>query len=255
MFLLRAALLVAHLAWGVALAFWIAVGGGNLHTPEQLGLRWHRRLLKIFGITVRVEGEPLLAPHMTVSNHVSWLDIPVLGSIEPTRFVSKSEVRDWPIAGWLAAAGGTFFLRRGKGGATPLLTRLVPHLQAAGSVVLFPEGTTTDGGEVRTFHPRLFAAAIDAQRPVQPVTLRYSLSPDGYNVAPFVGEDSLAAHILRLLQVPQLEVVVRYGPPLKPGQERDALAQEAESYVRGALEPPRRPTPPAPAVPRFARAA
>lgn len=234
--MLRALLLIAHLAWGLLLATWLAFGAPARR--EEVAQRWHRRLLAIFGLRLQVEGMPLREPHVTMANHVSWLDIPVLGALEPTRFVGKSEIRDWPIAGWLAMAAGTFFLRRGKGGSAPLLDRLVPHLRARGSVVIFPEGTTTDGTEVRPFHARLFGAAVVSPCPVQPVTIQYGLSDDGENIAPFVGDDSLGAHILRLLQAPGLPVRVSYGPPLQPTVTRDELAREAESVVRAALQPP-----------------
>jgi len=249
----RALLLVAHLAWGLVLAAWLALGGRARR--EALAQRWHRRLLAIFGVRLRVEGMPLREPHVTVANHVSWLDIPVLGALEPTRFVGKSEIRDWPIAGWLATAAGTFFLRRGKGGSTPLLERLVPHLRAQGSVVIFPEGTTTDGTEVQPFHARLFGAAIVACCPVQPVTIQYGLSDEGENLAPFIGDDSLAGHVLRLLRAPGLQVRLLYGPPLHPTVSRDELAREAECFVRGALQPPSRSRrPELPAIPHALRA-
>jgi len=252
--LLKALLLVVHLGWGLVLAAWLALGGPR-HKRERLAQRWHCRLLAIFGMQLRVEGAPLREPHVTVANHVSWLDIPVLGALEPTRFVGKSEIRHWPVAGWLATAAGTFFLRRGKGGAAPLLDRLIPHLRAEGSVVIFPEGTTTDGSEVRSFHARLFAAAIGAQRPIQPVTIQYGLSEDGENLAPFIGDDSLGAHVLRLLQNPRLQVRVLYGPPIRPTVRRDELAREAESFVRGALQPPPKPRATQPlAIPHWLRA-
>lgn len=236
--LLKALLLLVHLAWGLMLAARVAVGGSRV-ARERLAQRWYCRLLGILGLRLRVEGVPLREPHITVANHISWLDIPVLGAIEPTRFVGKSEIRDWPIAGWLAIAAGTFFIRRAKGGSAPLLERLVPHLRKAGSVVLFPEGTTTDGSHVRPFHPRLFAAAIDSDRPVQPVTLQYGLTLDGENVAPFIGDDSLFAHVLRLLRTPALEVRVLYGPPIRPHVAREDLARIAECFVRAALQPHR----------------
>lgn len=251
--LLKALRLIAHLAWGLALAASLAFR--TAVSRERLAQRWHRRLLAILGVQLRVEGTPLREAHVTAANHVSWLDIPVLGALEPTRFVGKSEIRDWPIAGWLARGAGTFFLRRGKGGAAPLLDRLIPHLREHGSVVIFPEGTTTDGSEVRPFHARLFAAAIEARCPVQPVTIQYGLTDDGDNIAPFIGDDSLGAHILRVLRCPRLRVRVLYGPPLRPAASRDELAREAESFVRGALQPlptPRRAEPAA--VPHWLRA-
>ena len=235
--MLRALLLVAHLLYGMALVTYVLLGGARRTRREHLTQRWNWRLLEILGMRLHMEGTPLRGPHLTVANHVSWLDIPVLAALEPTRFISKSEVRHWPLAGWFAIAAGTFFIRRGKGGAAPLIERLVPHLRTAGSVVLFPEGTTTDGTEVRPFHPRLFQAAIDAGCPVQPVTLQYGLAPDGSNVAPFIGDDSLGAHVLRLLRTPALDVRVSYGPPIRAAASREELAQEAAALVRGALQP------------------
>jgi 1-acyl-sn-glycerol-3-phosphate acyltransferase len=246
-------LLLAHLAWGLALTAWITLGAQA--SREAVAQRWHRRLLDILGVRLRVEGLPLREPHLTVANHVSWLDIPVLGALESTRFVGKSEIRDWPIAGWFATAAGTFYLRRGKGGSGPLIDRLVPYLRATGSVVIFPEGTTTDGAEVRPFHARLFQAAIDAQCPVQPVTIQYGPGAEGENIAPFIDDDSLAGHLLRLLRNPGLEVSVRYGPPLTAPTSRDELAREAESFVRAALQPPAPPRLPEPAaIPHWLRA-
>lgn len=232
----RALLLAAHIVVGLLLCLWLALGGARHRTREEVAQSWHRRLLKIMGLRLRVEGVPMRGAHITAANHVSWLDIPVLGALEPTRFISKSEVRSWPIAGTFASAAGTFFIRRGKGGAAPLLDKMIPHLRSRGTVVLFPEGTTTDGTHVAPFHSRLFSAALEASCPVQPVTLQYSLSPGGERVAPFIGDDSLIAHILRLLRVRELEVQVRYGPPIPPAGTRDALAREAEDHVRGALQ-------------------
>lgn len=236
--MLRAVLLVAHLVAGLALAAWIALDGDRRARRERVAQAWSRRLLAIFGLRLRVEGAPLRGAHMTVANHVSWLDIPVLSAQEPTRFVSKSEVREWPVAGWLARAAGTFFLRRGRGGSAPLLERLVPHLRSNGSVVVFPEGTTTDGRQVLPFHPRLFEAALEAGVPVQAVTLHYGLSRDGDNIAPFIGADALVPHLMRLLREPTLTVRVLYGPPIYPAGSREKLAQEAETFVRAALPPP-----------------
>lgn len=243
--MLRALLLLAHVLYGIGLVAYLACGGRA--APERLAQAWSRRLLRILRVRLRVAGTPLRGGHMTVANHVSWLDIPALAAQQPTRFVSKAEVRCWPVAGWFAVAAGTFFIRRGKGGAAPLLEQLVPHLRHGGTVVVFPEGTTTDGTTVRPFHPRLFQGAIDAGCPVQPVTLQYGLAADGANIAPFVGDDSLFEHILRLLRAEALELRVSYGPPLRPLGARDPLAEEAEAYVRGALQPLSCPWPAGPA--------
>lgn len=240
---LRLLRLILQFAWGGLLVLWLAVEGGRRIRRERLVQLWCRQTLGIFGLRLRLEGQPLREPHLTVANHVSWMDICVLGALEPSRFVAKSDVAGWPVIGSFARAGGTLFIRRGRGGAGPLLEKLTPALRHGDSVVVFPEGTTTDGTGVLPFHPRLFEAALEARRPVQPVTLQYGLSLDGRNLAPYIGEDTLVPHILRMLAAPGLAVRVIYGPPVSPeDRSREELAAEAEGFVRAALPPP--PCPP-----------
>lgn len=233
---LRGARLVLHLAVGLGAVAAVKADVSGRLRPERLARRWSARLLRILAIRVRVHGEIPRERHVTVANHVSWLDITLLSACEDTRFIAKSEIRDWPVAGWLANAAGTFYIRRGKGGARPLVERLVPHLSAGGSVVLFPEGTTTDGRDMLPFHARLFSAPIDADAWVQPVALRYGTGRDGTPVAPFVGDDDLVSHILRLLREPELRVDVIYCRPIRArGLDRGTLADSAEAAVRAAL--------------------
>ena len=222
---------------GVLLCAVIALDRRGRLSPERLTQWWNRGLLDILNLHFERRGAPVAGARMSVANHVSWLDIPLIAACEPTRFVSKSDVRHWPIAGWLADAAGTFYIRRGKGGARPLLDKLKPHLAAGGSIVIFPEGTTTDGSRVLDFHARLFAGAIEAHCPVQPIAIRYGRAQDGRDIAPFIGDDDLVSHIWRLLQEPGLTAEVTYCEPLL-GSERDALAQAARAAVCTALALP-----------------
>lgn len=227
-----------HVLTGLALCAAVSLDFTRRLRPERLMSWWSQRMLGIFGIRVRISGAPVAGGHVTVANHVSWLDIPLIGAVEPTRFVSKSEVRHWPVAGWFASASGTFFIRRGKGGARPLLNQLAPHLQTGGSMTFFPEGTTTDGSDVLPFHPRLFAAPIEARHPVQPVALRYGPSSAGASIAPFVGDDDLLSHLLRLLRNPALQAEVMYCSPIEPeGLDREQLARAARTAIQQALQP------------------
>lgn len=231
-FAVRCARLGFHLLLGMLLVGTVGLARGRIR-PEPLTQWWNQRLFAIFDLRIRIHGEPVETGHLTVSNHVSWLDICLIASCERTRFVSKSEVRHWPIVGSLASAAGTFYLKRGRGGSRPLITQLVPYLQGGGSLTLFPEGTTTTGESVLPFHSRLFAAAIESNRPVQPVAIRYGLAADGRNIAPYVGEDVLFDNILELLRNPGLEADVFYLPAIAAGtHERDALA----AATRGAIE-------------------
>lgn len=234
LFIPRTVRLILHLLTGLLIAAALHIVGRPV-APAPVARWWLRGLLQVFGIRVRVEGAPIDGPAVRVANHVSWLDIALIGAAAPTRFVAKSEVAHWPLAGWLADAAGSFYIRRGRGGATPLLDQLVPHLHRGGEFCFFPEGTTTEGPLPGPFHARLFAAAIEADCHVQPVALSYGRSPDGRDIAPFVGEDSLFAHILRLLRAGPIEARVQFGRPIPPTGTRDELAQAAHATICRAL--------------------
>lgn len=234
----RGTRLIGHIIAGLCVGLLLRLDFTGRLQPEHAAAWWSRKALRILNIHVRVHGQAVTGPHVTVANHVSWLDIPLLAIGGNARFVAKSEIRDWPIAGWLANAAGTFYIRRGKGGARPLLERLQPHLRAGGSVTLFPEGTTSDGHTLLPFHARLLGSAIDASVPVQPVALRYGQDAQGRDIAPFIGDDDLFHHILRLLGTPSLRADVIYCPPVMPsGMDRDALADAARAHVATALWP------------------
>jgi 1-acyl-sn-glycerol-3-phosphate acyltransferase len=235
---LRGLRLVIHLVVGLVLAAAVRIDLTRRLSGPRLMHWWTGMLLEILNIRLFVSGQPATGARFTVANHVSWLDIPLIGACEPTHFLSKSEVRDWPVAGMLAEAAGTFYIRRGKGGARPLLNLLVPHLKAGGNITVFPEGTTTDGRDVLPFHSRLFGAAIEAGCPVQPVAIRYGHGPDGAAVAPFIGDDDLISHILRVLRTPELVAEVTYCRPIYPqGQDRDSLCAAAQAAVRDRVSP------------------
>lgn len=237
----RGARLVIHLAIGMLLVGVLMLDRWKKINAQALMSWWCQVTLGIFGVELIRKGAPHDGGRITVANHVSWLDIIVIGASEPTRFVAKSEIQDWPIAGSLADACGTFYIRRGKGGSRPLLDKLVPHLHAGGCVTIFPEGTTTDGLSVLPFHARLFAAAIEAQCVVQPVALRYGLSASGDNIAPFIGDDDLVSHVLRMLKEPEIVVEVNYGAVLSSeGQTREALAELTQASIAKIVTPPQR---------------
>lgn len=231
----RSSILVVHLLIGLLLAALVGIEGGRRFPRERLGGWWHRRLLRILNIHLKIHGKPLRGPRALVCNHISWLDIHILGACEPTRFVSKAEVRDWPIAGWLANAAGTFYLKRGAGGTRDLINELSQQL-ARGPVTFFPEGTTTEGDRVLRFQPRLFAAAIEAGCPIQPIALRFGRAASGENIAPFIGEMTLTSNLWRLLHEPRLDAELIYCTPISShGCERNALALTTQASIADAL--------------------
>ncbi len=138
---------------------------------------WSAKLIRILGITARVQGTVPRATKrgtMIASNHVSWLDIFLISSVCPTRFIAKSEIRDWPGAGWIADKAGTIFIRRDQWRDTARINEKVHAALAAGDCVgLFPEGITTEGDTLLNFHSSLFASSVANHALVHPVAIRY----------------------------------------------------------------------------------
>lgn len=201
--ILRVCAVIAHALLGVGIAL---ASPPNGLTQTVRGRRivtwWHARLLTILGLRINVFGTPAPAPVLVVANHISWVDIAAIGASVPAHFVAKSEIRSWPVIGWLAAQAGTIYIKRGDRSASAAVeTGMVTVLKQNESIVLFPEGTSTNGLTVQSFHARLFASAIKAGVLVQPVALRY---PDVHNhihpAAPFIGQDTLVHHLWRLVR-------------------------------------------------------
>lgn len=164
-----------HLLWGaatVAVVYpWIAA-----RLRRALKRRWSRQLLETLGIRMKVSSGGTAPPAgLVVCNHISWLDIYVINALTPAAFVSKDDVKHWPLIGWLCAHTETIFLERGsRAAAQRTRAAMIGHLQSAVHVAVFPEGTTTGGDRVLPFHAALFQSAIDAETPVIPLALRYT---------------------------------------------------------------------------------
>ncbi|WP_137819910.1 1-acyl-sn-glycerol-3-phosphate acyltransferase [Pseudomonas sp. 2FG] len=239
---LRIARLLAVIGLGLLLASWMSLLErlklrDLRHTRQRL-TRWYLlRLSAALPFQVEVQGELPRQPMLWLSNHVSWTDIPLLGMLAPLSFLSKAEVRSWPVAGWLAKKAGTLFIRRGSGDSGLLNRQLAEHLQQGRDLLIFPEGTTTDGSALRNFHGRLLNSAIEAGVPLQPVAIRYLR--DGQldcAIAPFIGEDDLLSHLIRLLSSDLAAVQVQLLTPIATaGLSRSELAKQAHLAVGNAL--------------------
>ncbi len=154
---------------------------------------WSRRLLHVLGVALHASGTPRPGPVLLVANHVSWLDILVINAVHPVRFVSKADVRHWPVLGWLVACGGTLFIERErKRDALRVVHQMAEALKAGHQLAIFPEGTTSDGTGLLPFHANLLQAAISTETPVQPVVLRFSDSQHAVSpAAAYVGDTNL----------------------------------------------------------------
>lgn len=204
---------------------------------RRLIRRWYRAFCWICGLQIQVFGQSSSEPALQVSNHVSWLDIPILGTCSDADFLSKSEVRRWPLVGWLSSRVGTLFIRRGEHGeAQALREQISQRLAQSETVHLFPEGTTTDGQQVRRFHHRLFAAAADTARPVQPVALVYPPDPQRRANPAFIDDAALLPHAWGLLGEPRVRVEVHFLPPLAVSDQARELSRLAEQAVSDCLQ-------------------
>jgi 1-acyl-sn-glycerol-3-phosphate acyltransferase len=227
-----------HLLTGAALAVVVATGQGlgcRISWLDALVRWWYRRLLRCLDVSVQADGA-VAGTTLLVANHISWLDIPVIGSQGNMRFLSKAEVRRWPLIGWMSELAGTVFIARGANRVGDVIEGVCTRIQAGQPVVIFPEGTTSDGRHVRRFHPRLFAICQQTGLSVQPVALRYGSGREPDPVAPFVGDDTLAAHLWRLLRHPGLDVRVSFLTPIPVAAlDRRRLADETRRAIAARL--------------------
>ncbi|UXH40904.1 lysophospholipid acyltransferase family protein [Pseudomonas promysalinigenes] len=239
--LLRLSRLLLVLSLGLLMATVVALGDrsglkASLGLRQRLSCWFMKRLVGALPFQVRVIGERPKRPMLWVSNHVSWTDIPLLGMLLPLSFLSKAEVRQWPVAGWLAEKAGTLFIRRGGGDSQRLRQQISEQLRQARPLLIFPEGTTTDGCQLRTFHGRLLAGAIDQGVAVQPVAIQYLRDGKADLIAPFIGDDDLVSHLMRLFAQPRGQVCIHLLTPIDSAQkERAALAFQAQQAIHMAL--------------------
>ena len=119
-----------------------------------------RQLCQVFNIKVQVHGEIPREPALWVSNHISWLDIAVLGSGARVFFLAKAEIENWPVFGKLAKGGGTLFIKRGSGDSVRIREQITDFLKQDIPVLFFPEATTSDGRFIKKFHGWILGAAI-----------------------------------------------------------------------------------------------
>ena len=196
-----------------------------------------RRLCDVFNIEVQVHGVIPREPALWVSNHISWLDVAVLGSGARIFFLAKAEVEKWPILGNLAKGGGTLFIKRGSGDSIRIREQITEFLKQDIPVLFFPEATTTDGTKVKKVHGRLLGAAIEAQRPVQICVICY-VNQNGEldTVAPFIGEMSFAEHVQRVLEMPRVTAHLMTLPTVAvTGHTVETLTREVEQQMRAGL--------------------
>jgi 1-acyl-sn-glycerol-3-phosphate acyltransferase len=231
---------------------WLAVKL-NLPVARRFPRLYHRFVCRLFGIRVAVAGAPLVGGGLMAANHTGWLDIPILSALAPVSFVAKSEVGRWPFFGTLARLQRTIFVRRERAKAAEDRDNIRKRLTEGDTLVIFPEGTSSDGNRVLPFRSALLSAAElslgeDAARhvrhaSVQPVSVAYvglHGMPMGRENRPFFawyGDMELVPHLWEALKTGPIEVAVEFHPPRTIDETggRKALAVRCEADIRAGL--------------------
>ncbi|MGB3621957.1 1-acyl-sn-glycerol-3-phosphate acyltransferase [Ketobacter sp. MCCC 1A13808] len=214
---IRATRLILH----ILLALFLLVITGSLWNSNTRLVKkttrwWLNKTTRIIGVEIHVSGT--IPEHkansgiLYISNHISWLDIPVIGGLESLNFLSKAEVQKWPLIGKLAEGTGTLFIRRGTGDADTISGKMADYLTQGRSVLFFPEGTTSDGSKVKRFHSKLFRVTQHTPAPLCPIAIHYSVEGEPGNPAAFIGDDEFTTHLWKLLGYPTITVNVQFLP-------------------------------------------
>lgn len=215
----------------------IAIGSGG--SLSHAAVRWWAGgLLRVFGMRVQRIGTPLPGGTLFVANHISWIDIMALHSQHMMGFIAKSEIRRWPVVGWVTTHAETIFLQRGNGDSLGLvMAEMAQRLRAGRAVAAFPEGGTRDGRELGAFHARIFTAAVDADAPVQPVALCYGAHCEAQPIVAFAPREHFIGNLVRLLGEPARPLRVCFMQPILPGEHdgRRGIARVARERVLQAM--------------------
>jgi len=208
--------------------------GGPLSEQKRIQIlqRWSKRILYCMGVTVQTEGSPP-AHGLIASNHLSYIDIMVHSTIAPCAFIAKREVRSWPAVGWVATMAGSIYVDRSQRSETHAIQ---PEIQAALAsnlrLVLFPEGTSSDGSKLLRFHSSLFQPAVDLQAPVSAASIAYTV-PDGDAAtdACYWGTMTLVPHLFNLLGKHSIQATVKFSSESFRFSDRKEAAQRMHQEV------------------------
>ena len=236
LFLIRA---ICVLIWLVSSLLSVAVVYPfvPLSVRNAMNHNWSRALLRLCCVKVRVKGQPAMSgAALWVANHVSWIDIFVLSSVRCVAFIAKSEIRHWPVIGWLVAKAGTVFIQRGQRHAVRIVADQMKQRFKNGEVVgLFPEGTTSGGLDLLPFHSSLFDPAIAASVDIQPIALRFMHRGRRSDRFAFVGQQSLLQNLWILLSATGVSVDVVFLPVMSAQQCQEWGRAKVSAHAHHAI--------------------
>jgi 1-acyl-sn-glycerol-3-phosphate acyltransferase len=200
--------------------------------------QWSAQLLAVLGIQLKVVGSPI-QNGLLVANHISWLDNVAVHAAHFCRFVAKSDIKDWPVIGYLTDQSGMLFVERtSRRDSHRVVQTVAQQLRAGDCVAVFPEGTTSDGSALLPFHANMIQSAIDANSHIQPLAIRYLDSASGQqSFAPcFVGDDTLFRSVWRTLNADSITVSVQFDTPqTTDSRDRRAWAQDLRVSIHTML--------------------
>lgn len=205
---------------------------------RQIKQRWSRILVGTLGVKIESGGQNTPGSAFVVCNHISWLDVFILNALHPTTFVSKDDVMSWPALGTLVRHSGTLFIERGSRSAAARAAQAITERlhNEHERVAVFPEGTTTNGLSLLPFRAALFQAAVEAQVPVIPVSLRYLDRTGQTSLTPaYDGDITFGQSMMSIIRAPRTIARLQFLAPLPEGLERRELAVLAEAQIATSL--------------------
>ncbi len=236
-----ASILLWYATWWVGRAFAPGASPRGARWREAIFHTWARFVLRLLRVDLRTVGTPPAEPCVLVSNHLGYLDIVVLAAVLRAVFVSKAEVRHWPLLGPATRDMGTIFVDRGAKRDLPRVNEQISAALGRGeTVVLFPEGTSSRGAEVLPFRPSLLEPAVQSGSPVCYACLAYSTPPEEAPASLAVcwwGDMGFFGHVFQLLQLSRIEAVVTFGTETLRETDRKVLADRLQRHVRASFRP------------------
>lgn len=218
----------------------------SLFAPVFLGSQWHQkrkgkqicqwwsvRASNILRLQIIQHGDPINNTTLFVANHISFLDIIVLAAVTPVKFLSKKSLRYWPVIGFISSSIGTIFIKRGDRHAVPQTIQIIAEaLQDENSLVIFPEGTTTLGTHVEKFNSGLFQAAVNTNKPIQPVALRYVRNGEPDRIAAYINNDNFIVTLIKIMAQTRIDVELYYCAALETDSAtRSELAVNCHAII------------------------